>query len=44
MKGITASAKDAAEVSDREMKIYKTMCPWMSDDEIRADFAKRTKG
>ncbi len=44
MKGITASAKDGAEVSDREMKIYKTMCPWMSDDEIRADFAKRTKG
>lgn len=44
MKGIAASAKGGAEVSDREMKIYKTMCPWMSDDEIRADFAKRTKG
>lgn len=44
MKGIAASAKGGAEVSDREIKIYKTMCPWMSDDEIRADFAKRTKG
>lgn len=44
MKGIATSAKGGAEVSDREMKIYKTMCPWMSDDEIRADFAKRTKG
>lgn len=44
MKGINASANGGTEVSDREMKIYKTMCPWMSDEEIRADFAKRMKG
>lgn len=43
MKGINASAMGGAEVSDREMNIYRAMCPWMSDDEIRADFAKRSK-
>lgn len=44
MQGVNASAKGGAEISEREMNIYRTMCPFMSDDEIRADFAKRSKG
>lgn len=43
MKGINASATGGAEISGREMQIYKAMCPWMSEEEIRKDFAKRTK-
>lgn len=43
MKGINASATGGAEISGREMQIYKAMCPWMSEEEIRKDFAKRSK-
>lgn len=43
MKGISASATGGAEISRREMQVYKAMCPWMSEEEIRKDFAKRSK-
>lgn len=44
LRGVNPSAAGGAEISDREFKTYKMMCPWMTDDEIRADFAKRSKG
>lgn len=44
LSSVTSPASNAVNVPSSVYQNYKRLCPWMSEEEIRKDYAKRTKG
>lgn len=43
LSSVASPASNAVNVPDGVYRNYKMLCPWMSEDDIRKDYAKRTK-